>query len=156
MKPLFYLWGLLLLITACHRSPIAYEYQPTPTDGWEPGDTLHFTTDTLTESGTYQLHIGVRTATAISYPYHSLWLVIQQDWQRPSHQQTDTIEYQLANRQGDKIGQGVTLYQYELPVTQIQLEEGNYAQIRVHHIMRNDLLTGIADVGIKLEKVHQE
>ncbi|MFR1988185.1 MAG: gliding motility lipoprotein GldH [Prevotellamassilia sp.] len=154
MKPLFYLWGLLLLITACHRSPIAYEYQPTPTDGWEPGDTLHFTTDTLTESGTYQLHIGVRTATAISYPYHSLWLVIQQDWQRPSHQQTDTIECQLASRQGTD-RPGVTLYQYGLPVHKFNGRR-QLCPIRVHHIMRNDLLTGIADVGIKLEKVHQE
>lgn len=143
---------LLLLGTACQDKPAAYDYCATPLEGWEPGDTLKFRIDTIREAGTYAFSIGVRTSASTPYPYQSLWLVVRQHWHHPERVVSDTIECRLTDEKGDVAGHGISLYQYDREWRRVQLDSGDCADFSVNHIMRRELLPGVADIGIKLEK----
>lgn len=153
MRARIYIIGVLtaLLCGACHNRPAAYEYRPTPLDGWEPGDTLRFQVDSLTASGTYRLNLGVRTSAMHSYPYRTLWLRVEQRWHNPETTQTDTIELSFVDSEGNFLGQGVSLYTFTQTVAQLHLQVGQSADMTVNHLMRSEMLEGVEAVGICLE-----
>ncbi|MBQ0152954.1 MAG: gliding motility lipoprotein GldH, partial [Chryseobacterium sp.] len=67
--------------------------------------------------------------------------------------QIDTLNYILAKPSGEWLGTGFgetkeTLFQYKLNYK--FPKEGTY-EVDVQHAMRNDILTGIEDIGIKVE-----
>lgn len=150
LKPLIGAVLLLTLLTACEHKPVAFQYQSTSVEGWELGDTLHFHIDSLKEAGNYQLSIGIRTSAATPYPYKSIWLVLGQHWHNPERFSRDTVECQLTNEEGEQNGYGVSLHQYDINWKQLQLPEKASADITVNHIMRLEIVQGIANVGIKL------
>lgn len=150
--------GLMLLVgagtlTGCERRPAAFAYRSAPTDGWEQGDTLQFHVDSLARTGRYQLTLGLRTSVAKPCPFQSVWIVMRQHWHHPDTVMTDTVECRLTNAKGDVTGDGVTLYTTTCPVKQLWLDQGASADISVAHIMRREILTGVADVGIRLDPV---
>lgn len=146
------LFALLALVAACRQQPVAFEYAPTPIEGWEPGDTLKFKIDTLRQTGTYTLDLGIRTSASTPYPFRSIWLVVRQHWHRPERVLTDTVECKLTDAKGDITGHGVSLYQYTQPLGEVQLQEGDYADFSIIHIMRREMLPGVAAVGIRLSQ----
>lgn len=148
---LLLLLGCLSLI-GCQRQLGAFAYRSTSVDGWEPGDTLHFHIDTLRQSGNYLLTLGIRTSASTPYPFQSIWLVVQQRWYNPDTLRTDTVECRLTDEKGDIAGHGVSLYQHTRPFLTQHLPAGASADFRIIHIMRREMLPGVAGVGIKLEK----
>lgn len=139
-------------LCACNDRPSAFDYRSTPVEGWELGDTLKYHVDTIAASGNYHFSLGIRTSASTPYPYQSLWLVVKQHWHNPEQEVTDTIQYQLTNDRGDAQGHGVSLYQYDQGIKTLLLPQGASADISVYHIMRSEMIVGIADVGIKLQK----
>lgn len=139
-------------LCACNDRPSAFDYRSTPVEGWELGDTLKYHVDTITTSGNYLFSLGIRTSASTPYPFQSLWLVVKQHWHNPEQEVTDTIQCQLTNDRGDAQGHGVSLYQYDQNIKTLPLPQGASADIRVYHIMRSEMIVGIADVGIKLQK----
>ncbi len=152
MRSLFAFLALLAVCSfaACEHTPVCYSYCSTPVEGWEKGDTLHYHVDTIRHTGTYAMTIGIRSSASTPYPYQTLWLVVRQQWHNPETQRCDTVECTLANADGDLTGTGVSVYQYEMPFTQMTLSQGASADIRITHLMRTEMLPGITDVGIKL------
>lgn len=144
--------GLLGLWASCDNHPAAYQYCSTPIEGWEPGDTLKYKVDTLKASGVYDFSLGVRTSSSTPYPYQSLWVVVYQQWHNPEQTMVDTVKLQLTNEWGDPQGHGVTLYQFDQPWRKLPLVKGQWADIRITHIMRSEMLRGVSDVGICLQK----
>lgn len=142
---------LLFSLVACEHYPTAFEFQNTPIEGWEVGDTLHYRIDSLGKSNFYKLSLGVRTSAASPYPFQSIWLAVRQQWHNPDTLLTDTIECVLTNKQGDVMGKGISLYTYEQPLRTLSLKKGSSADISIVHIMRREIIRGIANVGIKIE-----
>lgn len=144
---------LAVAATASCRRQLAYHtYRPTPTEGWEQGDTLHFHIDTLRHAGRYAMSIGVRTSASTPYPFQSLFLVVREHWHAPERITCDTIECRLTDSEGDLTGTGVSIYQAEQPLHTLELGDSASADISITHIMRRELLPGITDVGLKLER----
>ena len=141
------------LLTSCEPRPVAHDYCSTPIEGWEPGDTLKFSIDTLRESGTYILTLGLRASASTPCPYRSVWLAVRQHWHNPEQQRIDTIELKLTDSKGDVIGHGVSLYQYTLSLDSLQLKAGSSAKFSINHVMRSEMLPGIAAVGVKLVRM---
>ena len=141
------------MLCACNDKPSAFDYRSTPVEGWELGDTLKYHVDTILTTGTYLFSLGLRTSASTPYPYQSLWLVVKQHWHNPEQEVTDTIQCQLTNDRGDAQGHGVSLYQYDQNLKSIPLPQGASADISVYHIMRSEMIPGISDVGIKLQKM---
>ncbi len=143
----------LCAFSSCQeKRTAAFQYAPVPVEGWETGDTLHFPIDTIREGGDYLLTVGVRTSASKPYPFRSIWLLICQHRHNPESFSRDTLECQLANERGDALGNGTSLYTSTQPWRTLQLPEGSSADITITHIMRRDILQGVTDVGIKLEK----
>lgn len=146
----FLFFFLFMLLVSCEHKPAAYDYRSVAVEGWEPGDTLYYHVDTLQVSGIYDFHIGLRTSASTPYPYQSLWIVVQQHWHNPESVICDTINCKLTDAKGDAEGTGVSLYQYDFPWSAKYHEAGSSADVRIYHIMRSEMLPGIADVGIRL------
>jgi len=143
---------LLLFPAACGKRPAAFCYQNTPAGGWEAGDTLHYHIDSLRHGGSYRLALGLRTSAATPYPFQSIWLAVRQQWHAPDTLFVDTIECKLTDSKGDVTGNGVSLYTYTQELRNLRLGDGASAEISVMHIMRREIIHGIVDVGIRLDK----
>ncbi|WP_347719855.1 gliding motility lipoprotein GldH [uncultured Alloprevotella sp.] len=151
LAPLFVL--LLLIVVGCGQRRVeTYCFRATPVDGWETTDSLVFPIDTIHQAGRYRLSIGVRTSAANPYPFQTLALSITTRLQGKKAQR-DTALCSLTDKDGDVNGQGVSLYQYAFPVSELHLEKGQTGTVTVQHLMRRNLLPGVANVGICLERI---
>lgn len=149
-------WSIILLSTislcaACTEGKIYHHYDHTPIAGWEKVDTLTYNVPALADSGLYATDLGLRINN--SYPFMSLTLIVEQTVY-PSHKQRiDTINCRLIGRDGSPKGQGVSYYQYHYHVSQLPLQQHDSLHIAVRHDMKREILPGISDVGIAVNKV---
>ena len=51
-------------------------------------------------------------------------------------------------------GNGISYYQYTVPVCQEHFMENDSIHITIRHAMKRDILPGISDIGVKLERIH--
>lgn len=138
--------------SSCSRRTVIHRFEPVDVQGWSPNDTIRFTVDSIGTEGCYTPTVGIRTSAHVLYPYRSLFLVVRQIWHQPEQVRTDTVECKLTDEHGNTTGNGVSLYQYEFVQPPVQLEQGSYGNITVSHLMRNDLLQGITEIGIELSR----
>ena len=140
------------LFSGCGRPPAECEYQPVSADGWELTDTLVFRTDTL-PAGRYSLTLGLRTSASIPYPYRSLTLLLQQTWKKTDTTRCDTVVCPLTTTTGDNSGKGIAFFQYEFPAGTFRLSQPAAGRLSVSHIMRREVLPGITDVGLRIDRI---
>lgn len=145
-------WVLALaLASACKEHVVYHAYRAVPIDGWEQTDLLTFGLDTVQAGGTYQISVGLRTTNA--YPYQSLWLLIETQEYPSEALELDTLVCRLSDGRGHRRGSGIDTYQYRYPLTTKFLNQGQSLTFRVCHIMRREMLPGVSDVGIEVERV---
>lgn len=87
------------------------------------------------------------------YPYSNIRLIVNFTNLQNKKKETDTLNYILAKPNGDWLGTGFgdtkeTLFQYKLNYR--FPAKGKY-EIGITQAMRNDILPGIEDIGVKLE-----
>lgn len=136
------------IITACNDRKVYDKYEHTPITGWEKNDTLVFDVNRAKANGTYLAELGLRINE--SYPFMGLTLIVEQRIMPADTTVIDTLKCNLTDRKGNYKGTGVLYYQYEFPVAQLQLQEGDSLHICVRHDMKREILPGISDVGMKL------
>lgn len=137
---------------SCDSSRVFDSYQEVPDSEWHKDSLFIFNipiTDTIRN---HNLLIGIRNET--SYPYSNLWLFVE-IIQPGGEVMRDTVEVALADLSGRWLGKGISglksiqsMYRRNIffPVP------GEYT-IVLQHGMRDETLTGIHDVGIRIEKV---
>jgi len=144
-------FSILAVFVSCDKNLVFEKNLPIPDDGWNKDSVLLFDipiTDTLQN---HNFYINVRND--IKYKYSNLWLFIEID--RPGNiSVTDTFEITLADPSGKWLGEGFggvknrqVIYKGNIyfPVS------GEY-KINIRHGMRENVLKGIDDIGIRLEK----
>ncbi|GAA6340129.1 hypothetical protein I090019C5_13670 [Phocaeicola massiliensis] len=97
--------------------------------------------------------IGIRHQE--SYPYRDLWMNISTNVKDTSTYTTDTLQLFLADKTGNWNGNGPGgLYQFtKLYTPSFTIAQDSASRnIRIVHIMTDNPLKGISDVGIRLEK----
>lgn len=143
---------LLCALCGCDKEQtITDQFKPLPSSGWDARNTLSFPVDSIGRSGDYRLGVNVRTTRDI--PFQSISVVVEQRFENPRYQSRDTVEVMLADNRGNLEGRGLYLYTTgtETP-HQLHLYKGQHGVIRLSHIMRRNLLSGIRDVGISISK----
>ena len=138
------------LAVGCMKQTVYHSYQPIPNKGWGKSDTLVFqipVVDSLPV--TLQLAAEVRNNTM--YPYQNLFVIVSHNLQDSLTFQTDTLEFVLADQEGNWKGSGWgSLLQSTLPLGKVQVKgAGNYV-LKMSHGMKDETLTGIRDAGISL------
>jgi gliding motility-associated lipoprotein GldH len=148
-------FSMWLVLSSCGGNDVFYQYETVPANGWHQDTAIHFNvniTDTLSH---YNVYVNVRNRG--EYPHQNLWLFIEQ--QSPdSTLFVDSINFYLADQRGKWLGSGVGSV-YEMPVLyrqNIQFpDSGNYS-FSFRQGMRDSVLTGLNDLGLRIEKVSQK
>ena len=146
-------WLPILILAACQNNIIYHSYAPVPLDGWDKSDTLVYTLPNSIPAGNYEAEIGIRYQE--SYPYRDIWLEVSHNTKDTLTYVTDTLQLFLVDEAGNKTGNGLCgLYQCDLPYkASIPIRtEGSARTFRIVHIMTDNPLTGISDIGIRLRK----
>ena len=142
------LFTVALALASCNRKTLYHHYEQTPLGGWEKNDTLLFCVPAAQQRAVVQRAVELRISGA--YPFQSLSLVVEQTT-LPSHiRRRDTVSCRLINANGTVEGGGVSLYQYQFPLTDISLNEGDSLCIAIRHNMKREIIPGVSDVGIHL------
>ena len=134
-------WLLSSLLTlACQNHTYYHSYQPIESMGWYKNDTLLFSLDSvITNGNTYELQLGIRHKD--SYLYRDLWLTINQD----------TVHIYLADSIGHWMGSGIGELRHFTKRIPIKVQEDSIKELRIIHIMQDNPLVGIHDVGVSIQ-----
>lgn len=153
---LFGITSTLLLLPSCNKGLIYDKYEHTPISGWEKNDELSFEIPPLPASGHYKEELGLRITGA--YPFMGLTLIVEQtiypskssDKELDKVVKADTIQCDLIDKSGVTKGQGISYYQYNVPINIYQMNENDSIHISVRHDMKREILPGVSDIGIKI------
>lgn len=143
---------IFLFATACTNNEVYLQYQSIPSEGWNKDSLCVFDIQIPDSSANYNVYVNIRNRG--EYPYQNLWLflnVISPD----SLVMNDSIECYLADQRGKWLGTGVGAI-VEMPVLyqqNIRFEQKGTYRYEIEHGMREDMLIGINDIGIRIEKV---
>ncbi len=142
--------AVLTLCSACTGRKVYAHYNPTSMIGWDRADQLSFDVPAVKDSGLYATALGLRVNDF--YPFTSLTLIVEQKILPARQVRQDTLTFTLVDDKGSVKGQGVSTYQYRLPVSTLALHQGDSLHITVRHNMKQEILTGITDVGIEVTR----
>lgn len=148
-------FSMLLVLSSCGGNDVFYQYETVPANGWHQDTAIHFNVNIADTVSRYNVYVNVRNRG--EYPHQNLWLFIEQ--QSPdSTLFVDSINFYLADQRGKWLGSGVGSV-YEMPVLyrqNIQFpDSGNYS-FSFRQGMRDSVLTGLNDLGLRIEKVSQK
>jgi gliding motility-associated lipoprotein GldH len=148
---------LLTLFTSCDKKRLFDKYQKV--DGvWHKDSIASFVYETNDTVSPKHLFINIRNNK--NYPFRNLFLIVEM--QQPNKKIViDTLEYEMANSDGSLLGKGVTdtkenklFYKENFVFPKV----GKY-YINIQHAVRKsgkiegvELLEGITDVGLRIEK----
>ena len=140
--------------TSCFDNTIHFEYKGTDIRGWNREDSITFNIRPLEVSSYYFEEIGIRAN--IEYPYERIHLKVRQEvisTTDTTRRQTitDKVSLPIYDEKGTPIGSGVNLRQYQIPLKTIKLQAGDSLKVSIKHNMRDSVICGIADVGVKIE-----
>ena len=139
---------ILIILSACNEK-IAYDkYNHTPIAGWEKNDTLSFDISHIAKEGRYHSDLGLRINGA--YPFMRLSLIVEQTVYPDKRVKIDTINCRLIDENGIAKGQGVNYYQYNFPVSELYLKQGDSIHVNIRHDMQREILPGISEIGFML------
>lgn len=138
----------ILLLTACDKHVVYYTYQPTSSVGWLSSDTLSY--EIPIKSTTTPLYFQSEVRYTAQYPYINLSIELTHHLRDSSKIQRDTLHYQLMDNEGKRGANNWScLYESTLPL-QVSVQDTGIYQVKIRHIMQNDTLPGIHDVGMKI------
>lgn len=135
-------------IVSCDSQTVYHKYSHTLLAGWEKNDTLIYYVQPVKEPGRYNEEIGLRIND--SYPFMSITLVVKQQIFPGKRTKTDTLKCNLTDTKGYTKGHGISYYQFNFPLKQIDLRRGDSIQVSIQHAMKREILPGVSDVGFKI------
>ncbi len=143
---------IAFLFTACNNSSeLFYKFNHIPRSKWSKENILLFDTDSMPVDANKKYDVFVELSHNTQYPYQNLWLFVKQNLQ-DNHFNNDTIEIELADIYGKWNGNGSGgLYQISIPYKKaITLTPEKRCSVYVVHGMRDEPITGIEKVGLKI------
>jgi len=152
-----YLYAISLLtfiyvtISSCDNKTVYDEYRHTPIAGWEKNDTLFFDTKPISEDGYYSEDMGVRINSA--FPFTGLCVIVEQEMRTMKQVKTDTVFCRLIDKDGTVKGYGISSYQYNFHITDVNLKKGEVLRFYLRHNMKREILPGISDIGLSIRRL---
>lgn len=141
---------MLLSFSSCDNGVVYDTYNHTQIEGWEKNDTLVFDVPRLVSSGRYRMEVGLRTNG--TFPFTGLSVVVEQTVIPGYKTFTDTLRCRLTDEKGNVLGRGVSCFQYNFILSDVDLAKGDSLHVRVRHIMKREILPGISEVGLKVTR----
>ena len=141
----------MALLVSCDNNSIYHQYQPIDKSGWHKGVAAEFAVPISDTTNLYNVIIDIRNRN--EYPYQNLYLFVYSI--TPDNKTDgDTLNCILADNQGRWYGQGIgstsTLPIMYMPAVKFS-KQGIYT-FKIMQGMREDVLEGISDIGLRVEK----
>ena len=148
-----FIFNLLIILCLCACDPAkVYESNiKIPASGWSRNDIARFEVDIPDVMSSYNLYINVRNNN--NYKYSDFWLFV--DTHSPTGVvERDTVRIILADHRGKWLGHGLgSKFDTRLFLKQnIRFPVVGTYIIEYEQGMRDEPLTGIEDVGLRIEK----
>lgn len=144
---------IVLAFAGCDSNRVFEDYYSTGGNGWNKDSVAVFQFDIESSSESYNFYLNSRNIE--NYPYSNLWLFVEIT--SPDRQVVrDTVELKLAEPNGKWLGKGtggVYTHQVLYRANVYFPVKGDYA-VTIENAMRDDVLKGLKDVGIRLEKAN--
>lgn len=135
---------------SCGKDTVYNRFQPIQDKAWNKQSEYYFRFEIKDHTTPYHVKIQIRNNDA--YPYQNLWLLCKEE-QPDSMVLKDTLECMLADDFGKWVGNGITLYQSEFSLhTNYHFPDTGTYILNIRHGMRDDVLKGIEDIGLFIEK----
>jgi len=140
-----------LFAVACTSNDVYFQYKSVTPKGWSKDSIYSFDIPFSDTTVLYNVYVNVRNRG--EYPYQNLWLYLSKT--TPDKiQSKDSIECFLADQRGKWLGSGIGSIM-EMPVLYQQnvrfKTKGTY-HYKIVHGMRDSILIGINDIGMRVEK----
>jgi gliding motility-associated lipoprotein GldH len=144
--------AVLLLLVGCTGRDVYFNYNPVSSKGWSK-DTMYIFKVSITDTASaYNIYVNVRNRG--EYPYQNLWLFMKRI--SPDTVQTkDSIECFLADQRGKWLGSGIGSIM-EMPILyqeNVKFHKAGVYKYGIVQGMRDSLLMGINDIGMRVEKI---
>ena len=142
----------LMVINACDSSMVFEKNQSIADVSWDMGDIVKFDVNIADTLSLHNFYITIRNTT--DYKYSNIFLFIDTYFPDNCHTR-DTIEFVLADIDGRWIGKGIG----KIKENRILINRGvvfpidGLYEINLEQAMREAELKGIADIGIRIEKM---
>jgi len=140
----------LFLTSSCDSNRFYEQNIQMPEYTWPSSESKKFLVDIKDTTSAYNFYLNVRNTN--DYPFANLYLFIQTTFPDSLYAR-DTIELQLATKDGKWLGEGYGKFKYRHFILRKGMyfhQKGIY-EFRIEQGMRKDTLLGIADIGIRLE-----
>ncbi len=142
---------LLLATVACHNNVVMEKSMKIEGESWDIDEIKVFEKEFTDTVSLYDMYFNVRNNH--EYPYSNLFVFFHTEFP-DGRIFKDTLEMILADRQGKWTGKGfgkIKSNSFHFRKDVWFPLEGTY-KFSVQHAMRDEELTGITDVGIRIEK----
>lgn len=139
------------LVAACDRSRVFEENRAIEKGIWNNTVKVPFEATIADTNLAYNVYLNVRNS--LDYPYSNLYLFLETRFP-DGRIARDTIDCMLADYDGRWLGSGMGSLRYNRYLFQQGVrfpEKGNY-RFELEQAMRLNDLTGIHDIGIRIEK----
>ncbi len=156
---LSFLGIVIFLIQACQSDIIYSKYVPIENGGWKKDQVLKFEIPVQDTLNIYNLFINLRNTK--EYRYSNLFLITQMTFPDKS-KVIDTLEYEMTDAEGHFLGSGFSdIKENKLFYKKnARFQEPGIYLFQVEQAMRKrsevegiQLLLGVSDVGISIEKI---
>ena len=147
----FLLFIISSILISCSSDIIYEENKAIPEGVWSVDNKLDFVVDIQSTDEAYNLFLNLRNGT--EYAYSNLYIFMETVYPN-GRSELDTLQFLLADKEGKWYGEGLgdiksssVMFRYKLlfPMT------GEY-QVKMEQAMRKEVLPGIWDVGLRVEK----
>ncbi len=139
------------LLFACDSKRVFEDYKQIAPGGWNKDSLKVFEFEAVDATQHHNLYINIRNKG--NYPNSNIWLFLQ--IKSPSGEiLTDTVEYILAEPNGKWRGSGIgDLFDNQFLYKQnVYFPETGTYQFSIQQGMRTEVLEGIHDIGLRIEK----
>lgn len=140
-----------LLFAACDQSLVYQSHQTIAPEGWHFEDKLVFETTITDTTSLHNMYVDVRNTTDYGFSNFYIFMnIIFPDGKTLR----DTIEFTLADRAGKWTGRGLGKIRSNrfLFRTDVWFPVPGSYRFEMEQAMREEVLAGIADMGLRIEK----
>ncbi len=139
------------LITSCDRTKFYDESLSLQNDKWPKDEAMSFKINIEDTVSTYRFFINVRNTT--SYRYKNIYFFLTTEFPNGGMSR-DTIDCLLAAKNGEWFGKGTGLYRdNRIPIrSNIRFPKAGTFTLSLNQAMREEVLEGISEAGVRLEK----
>ncbi|MGC3979068.1 MAG: gliding motility lipoprotein GldH [Paludibacteraceae bacterium] len=154
-KKLFILCTVIIVTNSCRRNEIFFQYKNITQQGWSKDSVANFDIHITDKDIPYNFFIHLRHRG--NYPYQNIWLFLEQS--NPNKKtKKDTVEVYLADQYGKWLGSGAgSLKEMQIFYQkQILFPDTGVYHLGIKQGMRDSLLRGVNNVGVRIEKANQQ